>query len=106
MYWSMANCYEYFFGDNPQQEEFVKEWVCLQQAHWQIAGQMCISSAFARCWAVVLAESTLLSNRIKISTFCSFTGLRIRQKVINCPAIANAGTLAVMLKRHHDYDTE
>jgi hypothetical protein len=40
------------------------------------------------------AENTLLSNRIKISTFCSFTGLTFRQKVINCPAIANAWTLA------------
>jgi F0F1-type ATP synthase assembly protein I len=40
------------------------------------------------------AENSLLSNRIKISTFCSFTGQTFQQKVINCPAIANAWPLA------------
>jgi len=40
------------------------------------------------------AEKTLLSNRIKISAFCSFSELTFRQKVINCPAIANAWPLA------------
>jgi len=42
------------------------------------------------------AENYLLSNRIKISTFCSFTGQTFQQKVINCPAIANASTLAAI----------
>jgi len=43
------------------------------------------------------AENSLLSNRIIISTFCSFTGQTFGQKVINCPAIANAWTLAEMV---------
>ena len=33
---------------------------------------------FVRCRAVVPAENTLMSNRIKISTFCSFTGQTFR----------------------------
>jgi len=36
---------------------------------------------FVRCWAVVPAENTLLNNRIKISTFCSFTGRRSGRKL-------------------------
>jgi hypothetical protein len=42
------------------------------------------------------AENSLLSNRIRISTFCSFTRQTFGQKVINCPVIANAWTLAVI----------
>jgi hypothetical protein len=49
-------------------------------------------SFFVRYWAAVPAENSLLSNRIRISTFCPFTGQTFGQKVINCPAIANAWT--------------
>ena len=51
---------------------------------------------FVRYSAVARAENTLLNNRIKISTFCSFTVQTFRQKVINCPAIANAWTLGAI----------
>ena len=57
-------------------------------------------SAFVRYWAVVRAENSLLSYRINISTFCSFTGQTFGQKVINCPAIANAWTLPASLMTH------
>lgn len=40
------------------------------------------------------AENSLLTNRIKISTFCSFTELTFQLKIINCPAIANALSVA------------
>ncbi len=50
------------------------------------------------------AENSLLSDRIKISTFCSFTGQTFRQKVINCPAIANAWPLPAMKKHPYIYD--
>ncbi len=71
-----------------------------------IVGQTEILSAFVRYLAVARAENYLLSNRIIISTFCSFTGQTFGQKVINCPAIANAWTLAVSLQTIHDREAE
>jgi hypothetical protein len=70
----------------------------IQHSHWRIAGRDVhfISFLFV-IEQQFRAENTLLSSRIKISTFCSFTGRTFRQKVINCPAIANAWTLHAIL---------
>jgi hypothetical protein len=50
----------------------------------------CVNGLYLLIYQMKEDKHSLLSNRIIISTFCSFTGQTFWQKIINYPAIANA----------------